>query len=150
MRATLLHEIQHNVQNIENFAQGGNISQFLPANHSHLRRENSDAMLAFQNSFLADGIDFNPYTLMNALKAEATGKTLPVRFRVALEDVKNDPRWPELKTVLLNKAQLDATETAAFPKYTALPGERMARTVEERRDMTAAERRAGGIPRIVD
>lgn len=150
MRSVLLHEIQHNVQNIEKFAQGGNPQRFLAADHTQLRKENSDLLNGLRDVFKSDGIDFNQYVLQGAIDAENAGKKLMNFQRDALNAAKNHPLWDDLKLAIQNDSRLSAAEAEAFRKYEALPGERMARTVEKRRDMTAAERRAGGIPRIVD
>jgi hypothetical protein len=149
-RSVLLHEIQHNVQDIEKFAQGGNTQQFLAADHAQIRRQNDQLMRSLQDTFRSEGVDFNPYILNDAIKAEAAGKKLYDYQRKAIDEVKNSPLWDDLKLAIQNDFRLRAAEAEAFRSYQALPGERMARTVEERRDMTAAERRAGGIPRIVD
>lgn len=149
MRSVLLHEIQHNVQNIEKFAQGGNPQRFLASNHTQVRQENNDLLKGLRDVFKTDGIDFNIYTLRNAMDAEEAGKKLLRYQQEALDAAKNHPLWNDLKIAISNDARLTAAESEAFGKYKGLIGERMARTVEERRDMTAAERRAA-IPRIVD
>jgi len=149
-RSVLLHEIQHNVQDIEKFAQGGNPQQFLAWDHSQTRFQNNELIKSLKNTFKAEGIDFNEVTLRHAIERERAGEKLFNFERVELNRAKNHPLWEDLKLALTNDAQLTAAEAEAFRKYQALPGERMARTVEERRDMTAEQRRAGGIPRIVD
>lgn len=149
MRSTLLHEIQHNVQNIEKFAQGGNPQQFLASNHTQVRQENDQLLQGLRDVFKTDGIDFNIFTLRGAMEAEEAGKKLYRFQREALDAVKNHPLWDDLKLAISNDARLAAAENEAFDRYQGLIGERMARTVQERRDMPAAERRAA-IPRIVD
>jgi hypothetical protein len=150
MRSAFLHEIQHNVQKIEKFAQGGNPQQFLAADHAQIRKENNALLDGLRNAFKTDGIDINEYILQGAIDAENAGKKLMNFQRDALNAAKNHPLWDDLKLAVQNNSRLIAAEAEAFRKYEALPGERMARTVEERRDMTAEQRRAGGIPRIVD
>jgi len=150
MRSAFLHEIQHNVQKIEKFAQGGNPQQFLAADHAQIRKENNALLDGLRNAFKTDGIDINEYILQGAIDAENAGKKLMNYQRDALNAAKNHPLWDDLKLAVQNNSRLSAAEAEAFRKYEALPGERMARTVEERRDMTAEQRRAGGIPRIVD
>lgn len=150
MRSVLLHEIQHNVQNIEKFAQGGSPQRFLAADHTQIRKENNTLLDGLRDAFKTDGIDINRYVLQGAMDAENAGKKLMNFQREALNAAKNHPLWDDLKLAIENDSRLSAAEAEAFRKYKALPGERMARTVEERRDMTAEQRRAGGIPRIVD
>lgn len=149
-RSVLLHEIQHNVQDIEKFAQGGNPQQFLAADHAQIRQQNNQLLRSLEDTFKSEGVNFNPYILNDAMEAEAAGKKLYDYQRKALDEVKNHPLWDDLKLAIQNDFRLTAAEAEATKKYRALPGERMARTVEERRDMTAEQRRAGGIPRIVD
>lgn len=149
LRSTLLHEIQHNVQNIEKFAQGGNPQQFLASNHTQIRRTNDELLQGLRDVLKTDGIEINPSILRDALDLEQAGRPMYKYQREALDAVKNHPLWNDLKIAISNDARLRAAEADALFKYRALPGERMARTVEERRDMSAAERRAA-IPRIVD
>lgn len=149
MRSVLLHEIQHNVQDIEKFAQGGNPRQFLRHDHTEVRQQNDQIMQSLRDTLKTEGIDINPYTLNNAITAEAAGKKLMSRQRDALDAVKNHPLWNDLKLAIENHFRLTTAEAEAFKKYEALHGERMARTVQERRDMPAEARRAA-IPTIVD
>lgn len=148
-RSVLLHEIQHNVQDIEKFAPGGNPQQFLAWDHPQTRFQNEQAMKYFRDMFKSDGIDVNSFIVDDALKAESAGKKLMAYQLEELEKVRNHPRGNDFILALQNNAILRAAEAEATRSYRALPGERMARTVEERRDMTAAERRAA-IPTIVD
>jgi hypothetical protein len=148
-RSVLLHEIQHNVQDIEKFAPGGNPQQFLAWDHPQTRFQNEQAMKYFRDAFKSDGIDVNSFIVDDALKAESAGKKLMAYQLEELEKVRNHPLGNDFILALQNDAILRAAEAEATRKYRALPGERMARTVEERRDMTAAER-AAAIPRIVD
>ena len=149
MRSVLLHEIQHNVQDIEKFAQGGSPQRFLRHDHTQVRQQNDQIMQSLRDTLKTEGIDVNPYTLNSALTAEAAGKKLMNYQRDALDAVKTHPLWNDLKLAIENHFRLTAAEAEAFKKYEALHGERMARTVQERRDMTAAER-AAAIPTIVD
>lgn len=149
LRSTLLHEIQHNVQKIEKFAQGGNPQQFLASNHTQIRRTNDELLQGLRDVLKTDGIEINPSILRDALDLEQAGRRMYKYQREALDAVKNHPLWDDLKIAISNDARLRAAEADALFKYRALPGERMARTVEERRDMRAAERRAA-IPTIVD
>ena len=61
--------------------------------------------------------------------------------REALEAVEKHPLWDSYRTALSNQRQLVQAETEAFGKYSALPGEREARTVQTRRPLSAEERR---------
>ena len=149
MKRSLLHEIQHGVQDIESFSRGGFPERFLPPNYATLKTENNTSFYRLLDTLKADGVDVSPATLRHALEKEAAGETLFNTERIALNRVKNHPLWNEFSTVLSTDARLRAVEAEAIRKYEGLMGERMARTVEERRGMTAAERRAA-IPTIVD
>jgi hypothetical protein len=150
MRSTLLHEIQHSVQQTENFARGGNPLQFLPSNFAELRGENYRLMGDIHQAYKADGIGFKYHVLEPALAAEKVGRELTPKQQEILEQVKNHPLWEQLRLAVTNNAHLTNLESEAKKSTAQLMGERMARTVQERRNMSAAERRAGGIPRIVD
>ena len=141
MLSTLLHEIQHNVQNIERFAQGGNTRQFLPPQHDELRRTNTTLLNSIQDTFKREGLDVNPITLTIAMESQEAGRPLMRYQREALEAVEKHPLWDSYRTALSNQRQLVQAETEAFGKYSALPGEREARTVQTRRPLSAEERR---------
>lgn len=141
MLSTLLHEIQHNVQNIERFAQGGNTRQFLPPQHNDLRRTNTDLLSSIRDTLKRDGIEINPFTLSIAVERQDAGQRLMRHQQEALDAVKNHPLWDSYRTALANDRQLSRIEAEAFEKYSALPGEREARTVQTRQPLSAEERR---------
>jgi hypothetical protein len=141
MLSTLLHEIQHNVQNIERFRQGGNPGQFLPPQHDELRRTNTTLLNSIQDTFKREGLDVNPITLTIAMESQAAGRPLMRYQREALDAIEKHPLWDSYRTALENQRQLVRAETEAYEKYSALPGEREARTVQTRRPLSAEERR---------
>lgn len=141
MLSTLLHEIQHNVQNIERFAQGGNTRQFLPPQHNDLRRTNTGLLSSIRDTLKRDGIEVNPFTLGFAVARQDAGQPLMRHQQEALDAVKNHPLWDSYRTALANDRQLSRIEAEAFEKYSALPGEREARTVQTRQPLSAEERR---------
>jgi hypothetical protein len=141
MLSTLLHEIQHNVQNIEDFARGGNIQQFLSPQHAELKRANSDLTASILESLRKDGLNVNPVTLNAAVERQESGKKLMRYQQEALDAVKDHPLWESFRTALSNSRRITQAEMAAYEQYSALPGEREARTVQTRRPLSAEERR---------
>jgi hypothetical protein len=141
MLSTLLHEIQHNVQHIERFRQGGNPGQFLPPQHDELRRTNTTLLNSIQDTFKREGLDVNPVTISIATERQAAGQPLMRYQREALEAIEKHPLWNSYRTALENQRRLAQAETEAYEKYSALPGEREARTVQTRRALSAEERR---------
>lgn len=141
MLSTLLHEIQHNVQNIERFAQGGNPNQFLPPQHAALRKTNTDLLMSIRDTLKRDGIEINPFTLSIAVERQDAGQRLMRYQQEALDAIKDHPLWESYRTALTNDRQLSRVENEAFERYSALPGEREARTVQTRRPLSAEERR---------
>jgi hypothetical protein len=59
----------------------------------------------------------------------------------ALDAVKDHPLWESFRTALSNSRRITQAEMAAYEQYSALPGEREARTVQTRRPLSAEERR---------
>jgi hypothetical protein len=141
MLSTLLHEIQHNVQNIERFAQGGNVQQFLSPQHAELKRTNRDLTASILESLRKDGLNVNPVTLSAAVERQESGKKLMRYQQEALDAVKDHPLWESFRTALSNSRRITQAEMAAYEQYSALPGEREARTVQTRRPLSAEERR---------
>jgi hypothetical protein len=141
MLSTLLHEIQHNVQNIERFAQGGNTRQFLSPQHDELKRTNTSLLTSIRDTLKQEGVDVNPFTLTRAVERQDAGQRLMRHEQAALDAVKDHPLWDSYRTALANERQITRAEMAAYEQYSALPGEREARTVQTRRPLSAEERR---------
>jgi hypothetical protein len=141
MLSTLLHEIQHNVQHIERFAQGGNPQQFLSPQHNELKRTNSALLTSIRDALEKEGTKFNSVTLTSAINAEDAGTPLMRYQRAALDAIKDHPLWPSLRTALSNDLRITRAERNAYEQYRALPGEREARTVQTRQPLSAGERR---------
>jgi hypothetical protein len=141
MLSTLLHEIQHNVQNIERFAQGGNTRQFLSPQHDELKRTNTSLLTSIRDTLKQEGVDVNPFTLTRAVERQDAGQRLMRHEQAALDAIKDHPLWDSYRTALANERQITRAEMAAYEQYSALPGEREARTVQTRRPLSAEERR---------
>lgn len=149
MLSTLLHEIQHNVQNIERFSQGGNPGQFLSPQHNELKQTNATLLASIRAALEKEGIKTNSVILTTAAGNEAAGVPLMRFQREALDAIKDHPLWESYRTALLNDLELTRAERSAYEQYRALPGEREARTVQTRQHLSTGERRAA-VPRYDD
>jgi Large polyvalent protein associated domain 23 len=123
-KSTTLHELQHAIQQRENFAKGGSPEQFTKYDQALLEQENAKYSLAMKE-------------LIRTYKE--SGKS-------AL-DAMNSPQGKVLGESL-NKLQ-DAIKNP-FGQYRRLAGEAEARLTQSRMDMTGAERAASYPPGMYD
>ncbi len=124
-KEVLMHEIQHNIQQEEGFATGGNPDGF--ANDQELKADNEmfKTELNYINKQLetAKDLGYNDSTLMEG-KTVAELKAEKKRFEASLKET---------------KAGLDNYKTP-YENYKSLAGEAEARAVQNRVDMKDSER----------
>ena len=136
VRSTSLHELQHNVQEGENFARGGNADQFYPELGETKR--NADINIKVFNDAMHE-------------KVKAMDSLEQYRYTKANKGGAIDAEISKLKdeySILMDKklsnvpnAQIDVREEA-WKKYKALAGEAEARAVQSRMNLTPDERAA--------
>jgi len=165
-RSTLLHEIQHGVQDIEGFARGGNPNEFLPPGY-FVAYNNEKAMREVLSNMLPKTpeapANFNWDDLTGALEKRQKGvkidrSTEPLFYKEYLEHLKYfDSFSNELKKDVNEhifnfgrlRKKVFQTEDAAFEKYQQLAGEVEARNVQERAaqgDYTSHPMQTEGYP----
>lgn len=117
MLRTLLHEVQHGVQGVEDFAKGGSSKMFEPANLGERIKKWSDNDKALQLELKNRFPNFNPY--------------LPPSNQIKNNPgIHNDPAY---QAFLKNKGEqqaIDMIQTDNFNKYQRLGGEAESRSVE--------------------
>lgn len=121
-RSTALHEIQHNIQEVEGFAEGGSVSAMM--RKLAQRKARADSRIAAVNAE------------MRRVVKEMEGNPPNMAELDARYDALLDERIQYMKD-----AQLDP-EIQAFDEYRRLAGEAEARNVEARMNMTPEQRRA--------
>ena len=114
--SVLLHEVQHVIQDIEGFAQGGSPEQFQEYDEAGLKLENNKYVAAMRA--LIDEHKAKGGTQKDAMQSDY-GKVLSDSL-IKIQDALREPER----------------------KYRALPGEKEARGVQARQSMTAEERAA--------
>lgn len=131
MKSTLLHEVQHKVQNIEGFARGGMPQEFLAPDYAERLAANNTADMLWK---LALPKEFNEYSWLSGQERLAQGKKPLPYHREHLEMFNRDfsGNTQEYLNHLVEKNQLRQENTAAYKNYQSLAGEVEARTVEER------------------
>lgn len=123
MHSTALHEINHAIEGMEDFARGGNKDQFIP----EIKQEYENTLAEIAN------IQKHYSDLVNSQKA--SGKTSYTDDMLEALD--------ELKALRARATHLDKNmDSIAFKRYQNLPGEQQARLVEYRAPMTLDELRA--------
>lgn len=136
VRSTLLHEIQHAVQEREGFAPGGNVEQFLPKNFKALEQ----GLQAKENELrsILEGLGLNNLYLTTT--AAKSGGSLP-HYQAILDLLKQGEqttKQPLIDTLIkLDKAgeAMQTLRNTAFDKYRNLAGEVEARNVARRADL---------------
>jgi DNA-binding CsgD family transcriptional regulator len=141
-RETALHETQHHVQSVEDFARGGN-----PDAEAALMRDSSKKIAAIQTQIksLLDGADRNTYDMWNELMlARVNGDNVRAGDINDMLAASGDT-GRKLSDLLWESALLKSrtgNEADAFDAYRRLAGETEARNVQTRRDFTPEQRRA--------
>src|SRR5712664_2055851 len=131
MMSTLLHEIQHHIQEQEGFATGGNTAEFLPKGFDEVQKASRDRVRAVPKQFTDNHI--NQFTVANARQTLAEGRKLFPFQQDAMDQLAAKPGLLEEWDAAHSEAEkLDATAKDAFKKYQTLAGETEARNVQER------------------
>ncbi len=127
--STLLHEIQHGIQDIEGFATGGSPAQFASGPMFDARARDLQADLS-EN--LTGGVSARPEEIAGAVKYGDQSELAAIARRHGFES---------LDAALEFLRQEDEKRTP-FGQYRRLAGEVEARNTQARQGMTEAERRA--------
>lgn len=129
--STALHEIQHAVQDIEGFAQGGSPAEFLPPGHTADFIKTVGEMRNLKSELRGHGIDGNAVRL--ALMKYQQG--LPISLEQA-EPLNKLSRLPNLfdkfQDLHFRLIPMEKAQETARQSYMRLAGEVEARNVEER------------------
>jgi hypothetical protein len=152
VKSTLLHEIQHRVQRIENFPRGSAPNEFLPDSHFQIqaRLEKAQPLVdkALEQVGFTDPDD--RFRALDAIRVATSNdpedaailKRYGHLIMPYVEKIKNDnPKLIDsLGQYLQAKTTLRNNEIAAYDKYKTVMGEVEARNVQTRMKMNPAER----------
>lgn len=131
--SSLLHETQHAVQNIEGFARGGGVEEFLPPGFSERAMNAANAGDLLRQDIFNVHPDFTKHDY-DEIKAVLSGYMNDRVLSRLRPDLRN-------RAVLIGREAMDlrAQRLSAYDKYQRLAGEVEARAVQEqlaRRDWT--------------
>ncbi len=156
-RRVLLHEIQHSIQDIENFAKGSNKNQFQSSTIEEARKNAArqfmekarevfnQATPEFQSAARKMNREFELYPAMGD-QSEAYFDARQELYKVSEEDATDYLFYSDLSDRTLrgdNDYDINGYEIrpeSAYDKYHKAAGEIEARDVEDRMDLTAKER----------
>lgn len=130
--STVLHEVQHAIQEHEGFARGGNTNEFLPKSHAKTAARVSDEWYGIVQAMQKENPDFNEYTFKRALKGYKDKRELGPNESEQLWFGMGHPQGKRLAQLAEQKDAIDEVETEAYNKYHALAGEVEARLVQDR------------------
>ncbi len=148
-RSVLLHEMQHWVQDTENFARGDSAGVHLPEGFAEHTANFKQAQAATERE-IADQVGTNDYgveTMKNILKKQLHGTDFaeplgPGHAKVFNDILDNNPEVRrKLTTIVEGEKLIDDTEQDAFSKYNRAMGEVESRNVEKRHNLTPEQRR---------
>lgn len=126
--STLMHEVQHQIQDYEGFARGGNTSQFLPPNFAK-NKEIVDSSWGAIEGYLRD-IGLDPVNIRAGLRHVAEGGKPWQSF---IDDFSQIPEsyQPYVKGIFNSRLNNESLQMNAWQKYRNLAGEVESRSVEE-------------------
>ena len=132
VRNTVLHETQHTIQGIEGTAPGGNVGEWLPANHHEMSKEVSERLSRIEKEVQATNMGFNPYTARFALTKQTQGKRLYPHEEQTLAALDAHPYAADWRALVAKDDELRQQQQAAYDSYNRLSGEVESRLVEKR------------------
>ena len=137
---TALHEVPHVIQGKEGWAQGANVSMFLPDDFANARKVLNSQLKPLEDTYRKLDTGFNPYSIESAMERKLLGKKLYPHNEDALRRASQYPQFDEYMRLRVRAKELDDAEKFAHSKYTSSSGEQEARDVPERMGMTLEER----------
>lgn len=165
---TLLHELQHYVQYYSDMHIGGSKLEFLPDDFADVRKRANADMKDYKDALKDKGLDDYwraeslPMLLDNIADFELrrqAGEIDPEINKFRIQDYERDLDFVERAKEALGDKLFDdlvnsvnakqilvEVDADAYNYYKRLGGEVEARMVEDRKNLTAAERREAGIP----
>jgi hypothetical protein len=150
-RSTLLHEAQHSVQGIEDFAKGDNPSSHMPAKFSEAESRLEDVKGRTEPQ-IASRFETNQYgveMMKQLIRNNLYGAQYPIPPLFVKKFGEILAIHPEVKQQLTNIVRGEKTlydvRQEAMTKYRSAMGEAESRNVQKRSNLTAAQR-AGSLP----
>lgn len=155
--STMLHEVQHGIQDREGFARGGSPDSSLPtaeqltlninskADADRRAIQSSEEYKAFTEKWI-DGVDPADWPI-SRINGEPKRAMLYPQARMladqefGVNDIE-DVRRRAIEDVLSDTQLMESMNTDRYPAYKRLAGEVEARNVQTRQDFTPDERRA--------
>jgi hypothetical protein len=127
--STILHELQHGVQEQEGFARGGNISEFATGPMFDQRARDLTADLS---QVVTGGVSAKPLEVLQGLKYTDPKDIEPIIKKYGFNNIE------DARSFIYNENE----RRTPLGQYQRLAGEAEARAVQSRMNMTDAERRA--------
>ncbi len=147
VRGTSLHEVQHAIQGIENFANGGNVEQFLSKEIKEQKKEVEEQTTRLHNNIDKVAPDsYYPalggaHTLARAGNRNQFDPRLPganteltTRQRDALAKVSEKGLLDPLLELVEKKLAIEEAESKGYDQYKRIQGEVEARAVQTRHE----------------
>lgn len=144
-RKTLLHEVQHAIQEREGFARGGNSREFLPEGHAEGMNEAYTNLRGHRTLLEDAGVNY--ISLEWALDDLARGITPPEHQLANWKKAKDAGLLDDYHTLWQKYAPFAEAHNKAVKSYRNLAGEVESRNVETRAEHPGTARRADwGFP----
>lgn len=151
-KSTLIHEIQHAIQDIEGFAEGGNVKMMKTPNDVLQNLANklpSKALTSAEKSLIKDEYEKNGLSRLPILPTslDVTSDSINTiedfidKLDILIKLFPNENSYKNLQDALDLKLMEMGGKNVAFEKYQKLAGEVESRNVQTRMKMTPEERR---------
>ena len=128
-KSTVLHELQHSIQNKEGFARGGNTNEFASGPMFDKRARDLTADLS---QVITGGVSAKPIEVLQGIKYADPANIEPIVKKYGFKNIE------EAKSFIYDENE----RRTPLGQYLRLAGEAEARATQARRNMTAEERRA--------
>lgn len=138
LQSSMLHEMQHGVQNREGFMPGGNAQSFLPEGFKDLENTLFQRHGNVKNFLSSLGVD--PNVASNAAFAHKLGEPLLANEHDALQKLMGSGKFEDFLKHITAVAKARDINDTANKSYFNLPGEKEAYNVQARAPMDALER----------
>ncbi len=135
LRGVIMHEVQHKIQGIEGFSQGGSSGMFRPKGLDEAEEYFKKVRTTTEKDIVASG--YTPEDIAN-LKAfiydSLKDKPINPEVKSMLEKAKNSTIYKQLRNIVQAEIHLDDAQKEHHALYKRLRGEVEARNVQARLD----------------
>lgn len=142
-KSSLLHELQHSIQDIENWAKGGNVDLFKDVDLSKIKKEDTLKEIRNYIDFNFNGVDGN---YRRAIRMINSGDDIEKGTNIIQDNALYKAEYADYIRAYQDLIEIENTNyevdiLTKYEQYRSLWGEQQARSTQYRLGMTEKERR---------